>query len=567
MKEPTSNDYANNNPSKGNVKQFIEKIELLTEYPSLLSNLFTNLSTEFKAQHDNYCEWLMETITKIFKFHPGAQKAQESDGPEVIKLKLLDQLVDMGIDWLTMHYKTRHPIEGWSKYGEWVQEGAPIQYDEACQENQKPHEDQKGRSPLGKYSHILKVYAGTRSPYISYFSQKVVKKGEPVRILLQKDGADSVEDWLCVNESLVNYIITETDEKTEEGDFTEDEVIKCKESAAKSGEKEVIENIRNTFSELADKEDISDAEALGMFRNSCRVTLLALKQNDKEITLPRVVVLVPFYVEENVIGGIAFVGSKKVSILDTKILKYLADTLLSNIRLREEGLREVEISYAEELNRARADFVQRVTHSIQNPLESLQISVDKFADSLEIIKQSVGDLRSTSGELLLAFSSKKVEDILRVNKVVFNLSEFFKTLVFRNQGIFEARGVTLEVFPISPDWNISADKTAFWQVMSNLLDNARIYAREKVRVYVERIASPDIRYVFHIIDDGPGIDPSIREDLFKPGVSTKNKTGHEKKVHGFGLYLSSQVVKKHGGTISLNKNVDKGTEFIIEIPG
>ena len=561
MKEATPNGYENKNSSNENGESFIQKIELLTDYPGLLSDVFAGLSNEFKKQHDDYCEWLIKIITKIFKSHPDAQKAQESDRPEVIKLKLLDQLVIMGIDWLTVHYKTRHPVEGWSKYGEWVQEGVPIQIAEACQE------DQKGVSPLGKYSDKLKVYPGTRSPYISYFSQKVVRKGEPVRILLQKDGAESLEDWLCVNESLVNSIIEATDEEKEQEDFTEKEVFECKGIAAKSGEEEVIENIRCKFSELADKEDITEAEALGMFRNSCRVTLLALKQNDKEITLPRVVVLVPFYVEENVIGGIAFVGSKGISILDTKILKYLADTLLSNIRLREEGLREVEVAYAEELNRARADFVQRVTHSIQNPLESLQVSVDSFADSLGIIKQSIGDLRNTSGELLLAFSSKKVEDILRVNKVVFNLSEFFKTLVFRNQGIFEARGVTLEVFPISQDWYISADKTAFWQVMSNLLDNARIYAREKVRVYVEQITSPDIHYVFHIIDDGAGIDPSIREDLFKPGVSTKNKTGHEKKVHGFGLYLSSQVVKKHGGTISLNKNVDKGTEFIIKIPG
>ena len=217
--------------------------------------------------------------------------------------------------------------------------------------------------------------------------------------------------------------------------------------------------------------------------------------------------------------------------------------------------------------RCWADFVQRVTHSIQNPLESLQVSVDRFAESLEIIKQSVGDLRSTSGEILLAFSSKKVDDILRFKKIVFSLSDFFKTLVFRNKSIFEARDVTLEVSPISQDWNISADKTALWQAMSNLLDNARIYAHERVRVYVEKMTSPDIRYVFHIIDDGPGIDPSIQEDLFKPGVSTKNKSGYEKKVHGFGLYLSLQVVKKHGGTISLNKNVEKGTEFIIELPG
>jgi signal transduction histidine kinase len=65
-----------------------------------------------------------------------------------------------------------------------------------------------------------------------------------------------------------------------------------------------------------------------------------------------------------------------------------------------------------------------------------------------------------------------------------------------------------------------------------------------------------------ISDNGPGIPDEIRDKIFQPFFTTK-PTG---KGTGLGLSLSYDIVKAHGGTISVNSQVGQGTVFIIKLP-
>lgn len=67
-----------------------------------------------------------------------------------------------------------------------------------------------------------------------------------------------------------------------------------------------------------------------------------------------------------------------------------------------------------------------------------------------------------------------------------------------------------------------------------------------------------------IADTGSGIPPEVRDSLFEPFVSTKGDTGT-----GLGLWLSSQIVRKHGGTIQVKSRArppDSGTVFSVFLP-
>jgi signal transduction histidine kinase len=68
--------------------------------------------------------------------------------------------------------------------------------------------------------------------------------------------------------------------------------------------------------------------------------------------------------------------------------------------------------------------------------------------------------------------------------------------------------------------------------------------------------------VVSVSDNGPGIPSSIKDKIFQPFFTTK-PTG---SGTGLGLSLSYDIVKAHGGEISVVSKEEKGTEFIITIP-
>jgi len=500
------------------------KFRLVLETWAIFSTRLRGLNEKFMDNHDDYAEWLRKSLIECIEAN-----------------EIKQALVEMGIDRLTLHYKTRHPAEDWSVIKEWLQVTLPIQ------------------EYLVQYEGDLKVYEKNEPSYITYFAEGISGRTTPLQIFFSNENSlIKEEDWLYISEPVPEYLVSITEGNSVQGDFAEEECRKIDEIDC-----DIAQNVRKTFSKLSGK-NITIAGSLGWLRNACRVTLLALKMDDPDIKLPRIVLLSPVYVAEggNVIGGIAFVGSKLVDNIETSILKTFTDTLVSNIRLREEGLRESRISYLDELNYARAEFVQLIAHSVQNPIEAINTGIDN-------LKKSAKELGETAIGIMNTFSSENIEDYFRPKPVKTNVKDFIDTLEFRNEMIFQRAGRSLEVEDIPGDWEIDVDKTRFWIVLSGLVDNARSYASQKVSIKVERVERETVGvvYLFRVRDDGPGVDPGIKDKLFQPGIRGKDKDGNKKYTgHGFGLFLSHRVIKRHGGSLYLNEEYLGGTEFVIEMP-
>ncbi len=185
----------------------------------------------------------------------------------------------------------------------------------------------------------------------------------------------------------------------------------------------------------------------------------------------------------------------------------------------------------------------------------------------ESLKEASADLNKAASDIMTTFSSDNVDDFLRIKPIEVNIKDFIDTLAFKNKMVFQNAGIRLKIDDIPEEWDIIVDKTILWDVMNNILDNARVYADRRVSIKVEKKAQPEETYLFRIIDDGPGVDPAIKDRLFKPGIRGKGKDKNRKKIgHGFGLYLSYRAVKKHGGKLYLNEGSSAGTEFVIELP-
>jgi len=242
-------------------------LKTVIKIPALLADCFTDMSREFEKDHNYYCDWLKKNIKEAF---------QKKELKEIFEI--------LQIDWLTLHYSTRHMVHESSESGEWIQIGIPLQ---------------SMQIPIEK----LQAYQSKLSPYISFFKEKVSKSGNPIKILFKKnDNASDAtcEDWLCVGKSFVDYVKEITKGNSSEGEFTSEQTKHCLENHS-----QMVSSIKDVFKDPSGRE-LSNAEALGLFRDSCRVTFLALQQNI--IALPRTIILSPVYVEDNLIGGIAYIG-------------------------------------------------------------------------------------------------------------------------------------------------------------------------------------------------------------------------------------------------------------------
>jgi two-component system NtrC family sensor kinase len=68
--------------------------------------------------------------------------------------------------------------------------------------------------------------------------------------------------------------------------------------------------------------------------------------------------------------------------------------------------------------------------------------------------------------------------------------------------------------------------------------------------------------LFHCRDNGPGIDPDIQKDVFKPFFTTK-PVG---EGTGLGLYICHEIISRHNGTIEVAPLYNKGTRVSVRLP-
>ena len=99
------------------------------------------------------------------------------------------------------------------------------------------------------------------------------------------------------------------------------------------------------------------------------------------------------------------------------------------------------------------------------------------------------------------------------------------------------------------------------RVLINLVDNSIAALDERGRIVVAtELDRGEARVRLIVADDGPGIDPADRDQLFVPHFSTK------KRGSGLGLAIVSRIVAEHLGTIRAEDNDPRGARFVVELP-
>jgi signal transduction histidine kinase len=222
----------------------------------------------------------------------------------------------------------------------------------------------------------------------------------------------------------------------------------------------------------------------------------------------------------------------------------------------------------------RDQFVETATHELRTPLANIKAYAETLAlaDVIDIEqqKQFLNTINSEATRLarfvddLLSVNSMEVGS-LTLNKQVTDLHRMLGEVLLKVRPQIEEKRLTFEVaIPEKlPEPNLDKDKIA--TVLVNLLGNAVKYTPSGGRVAF-RIHSTDQNIEIDVEDTGVGIAqdelPRVCEKFFR----SSDPRVQEQKGTGLGLALAQEVVRLHGGRLTAESEIDKGSTFRIVMP-
>jgi signal transduction histidine kinase len=141
-----------------------------------------------------------------------------------------------------------------------------------------------------------------------------------------------------------------------------------------------------------------------------------------------------------------------------------------------------------------------------------------------------------------------------------SLAEAILTTVSLHEVLLRGREIALHVGEL-PEAIVEGDTYELQQVVTNLLLNARDAVRPGGNIWIDlELARGEA--LFRVRDDGRGIPREMQKEIFKPLVTGRRGQGGT----GLGLAVSDRIVRGLGGSISVESEPGKGTEFRVRLP-
>ena len=235
---------------------------------------------------------------------------------------------------------------------------------------------------------------------------------------------------------------------------------------------------------------------------------------------------------------------------------------------------------AEAANRAKTEFLQRMSHDIRTPINGIcgMIDVaDHHADDLEKQMECRAKIKEASHLLLELVNdvldmSKLEADEIVLEETPFNLSSIAEEVFAVIEQIAAEQNIRImwekkEV--IHP--NLIGSPAYVKRVMMNILSNAVKYNKENGCIYIScrEILSeqPEMTTMeFVCRDTGIGMTDALQKHIFEPFAQEHTGSRTKYAGTGLGMPISKKLVEKMGGTITFKSKEGAGTIFLIRVP-
>jgi len=224
--------------------------------------------------------------------------------------------------------------------------------------------------------------------------------------------------------------------------------------------------------------------------------------------------------------------------------------------------------------RQKTSFVASVSHELKTPLTSIRMYAelllskrikdpDKQHHYLEVIVQESGRLTRLINNVL--DFGKLEQGKKKYHPTPFDMVVFLEELIRTHEIRIQNTGLQIIKEFSMGSFTVNTDRDAMEQVVLNLLDNALKYAgRGQFIKFILIREGNDIQVKLQ--DDGPGIAPNTREQVFKKFFRADNSLTTVQPGSGLGLSIARQMLRDLGGDLTIEPDLRKGACFTIRIP-
>ena len=229
----------------------------------------------------------------------------------------------------------------------------------------------------------------------------------------------------------------------------------------------------------------------------------------------------------------------------------------------------------EQMAELRDDFSYAMVHDMKSPLSSIIMGAHFLhsgkVDDKPQIKEKYYTIIEDEAEHLLALVNKLLTiSKLENRKLILNKNEIDLVPIIDDL-VEKAKAKATKPIEVTTSLEVTqviADEQYLTEAIANLIDNAVKYSKDKIEIIIKTFDT-DKNVLLKVRDNGIGISREEQQVIFdkfgRAAIHEKNRTGG---VSGFGLGLNyvDQVMRAHGGKVTVSSEKDKFSEFTLYIP-
>lgn len=223
-----------------------------------------------------------------------------------------------------------------------------------------------------------------------------------------------------------------------------------------------------------------------------------------------------------------------------------------------------------ETDRMRRDLVANVSHELRTPIAALQAVLENIVDGVapadpEVLRTMLDQVERLGRLVQQLLDLSRLESgTLALQRDVFDVEPMLEQALRDSR--LHAIDVHFEVEVVPRGFRLEADAERLYQVIANLVENARRFSPPNGRVSVRAVALTSGAR-FEVSDEGPGIAdadaPRVFERFYRADPARSTSAGGA----GIGLAIARWIVSLHGGEIHVERNEPHGCRMVATIPG
>jgi two-component system sensor histidine kinase VicK len=234
-----------------------------------------------------------------------------------------------------------------------------------------------------------------------------------------------------------------------------------------------------------------------------------------------------------------------------------------------------DITEQEQLEDARREFVANVSHELRTPLTTMKSYLEALDDGAiedpSLAHRFVGVMRNETERMI-----RLVNDLLHlsrldsrkalISRVPTHVPDMLEEVADRFSFQLDQKEISIEIEVASGIQEVMLDRDQIDQVLDNLVSNAIKYTPEEGSIAIRARKTEKEWLEIVVQDNGIGIPRKDLARIFDRFYRVDKARSRNMGGTGLGLSIAREIVKAHGGTISLDSELNQGTRVTFALP-